>query len=105
MLFCLDHRTNKCELKIQKIIHLQGIINQLPYVFNYSKKVVKSHILVANTPTWIKVPVGQFVNIVANASRLHLKCGRPISAKDKNFQKKKVQEKEVAAPKEATHMK
>ena len=45
--------TNYYELEVQKIIHLQGIINQLPYVLIYSKQIVKSHILAANTPTQI----------------------------------------------------
>ena len=29
----LDPHTNQCELKVQMIIHLQGIANQLPDVF------------------------------------------------------------------------
>ena len=29
----LDPHTNQCELEIQKIIHLQGLANQLPNVF------------------------------------------------------------------------
>ena len=97
--------TNYYELEVQKIIHSQGIINQLPYVLIYSKQIVKSHILAANTPTQIYVLVGQFVNIAANESKPHLKRGRPISAKDKIFRKIKVQEKNVVAPNEAVNMK
>ncbi len=42
-LYYLDPRTNQC-------IHLQDIANQLPDVFSDSKKIVKFHIPVANTP-------------------------------------------------------
>ena len=37
----LDPRTNQCELEIQKIIHLQGLANQLPNAFINAKKVTK----------------------------------------------------------------
>ena len=46
-----DPRTNQCELKVQKIIHLQNLANQLPDVFVNSKKVTKSHIPTMNAPT------------------------------------------------------
>ena len=57
----LDPHTNQCELEVQRIIHLQGIANQLLDVFTDNKKIVKSHILVANTPARIEVPVGQSI--------------------------------------------
>ena len=79
----LDPRTNQCELEVQRIIHLQGIANQLLDVFIDNKKIMKSHIPVANTPARIEVPVGQLVNTVANESKAHLKRGRPIGVKDK----------------------
>ena len=97
----LDPRTNQCELEVQKIIHLQGIANQLPDVFTDNKKIVKSHIPATNTPARIEVPVEQSVNIAANESKPHLKHGRPIGVKDKIPWKRKVQEKQVAAYKEA----
>ena len=50
----LDPHTNQCELKVQRIIHLQGIANQLLNVFTDNKKIVKSHILAVNTPAWMK---------------------------------------------------
>ena len=62
---------------------------------------MKSHISAANTPIQIKVPVGKSVNIAANESKPHLKCGRPVGVKDKILQKRKVQEKQVAVYKEA----
>ena len=58
----LDPHTNQCELEGQRIIHLQNLANQLPDAFIDTKKVTKSHILVANTPTRIYVPVRQLTN-------------------------------------------
>ena len=80
---------------------MQGIVNQLSDVFTDNKKIVKSHITTANTLTWIEVPVRQSVNTIANESKPHLKHGRPIGVKDKIPWKRKVQEKQVAAYKEA----
>ena len=80
---------------------MQGIANQLPDVFTNNKKIVKSHISAANTPARIEVPVGQSVNTAANESKPHLKRGRPIGVKDKIPQKRKVQEEQVTAHKEA----
>ena len=97
----LDPHTNQCELEVQRIIHLQGIANQLLDVFTDNKKIVKSHILVANTPARIEVPVEQSVNTTTNESKPHLKHGRPVGVKDKIPRKRKVQEKQVAAYKEA----
>uniref|UniRef100_A0A2N9J4G7 Reverse transcriptase Ty1/copia-type domain-containing protein n=1 Tax=Fagus sylvatica TaxID=28930 RepID=A0A2N9J4G7_FAGSY len=101
----LDPRTNQSELEVQRIIHLQGIANQLPDVFTDSKKIVKSHIPAANNPAWIEVPEGQLINIAANESKTRLKRGRPVGAKDKIPRKRKIQEKQVAAPEEAIPMK
>ena len=83
MLSHLDSCTNQCELEVQRIIHLQGIANQLPDVFINNKKIVKSHILVANTLVRIEVLVGQSVNIATNKSKPHLKRGRLVGVKDK----------------------
>ena len=80
---------------------MQGIANQLPDVFIDNKKIVKSHIPAVNTPVRIEVLVGQSVNTTANESKPHLKRGRPIGVKDKIPQKRKLQEKQVAAYKEA----
>ena len=92
-------------MEVQRIIHLQGIANQLPDVFTNNKKIVKSHIPTANTPALIKVPIGQSINTIANESKPHLKHGRPVGVKDKILQKRKVQEKQVVAYKEAIPMK
>ena len=96
-----DARTNQCELKVQRIIHLQVTANQLSNVFTDNKKIVKSHIPATNTPTRIAIPLGQSVNTAANELKPHLKRGRLVDVKDKILQKRKVQEKQVAAHKEA----
>ena len=66
---------------------------------------MKSHIPAANNPTQIEVPEGQLINIAANKSKTRLKRGRSVGAKDKIPQKRKTQEKQVAAPEEAIPMK
>ena len=73
-----DHRTNQCELKVQRIIHLHILANQLPNALIDVKKVTKSHIPAVNAPAWIKVPEGQ----KENESKTRLKCGKPIGSKD-----------------------
>ena len=50
--------------------------NQLSYVFIDTKKVTKSHIPTANTPTRIDVHKGQLVN----ETKIRLKRGRPIGS-------------------------
>ena len=84
----LNPRTNQCELKVQRIIHLQNLANQLPNVFIDTKKVTKSHILTANTPAWIDVLVRQ----LTNESKIHLKRGRPVGSKDVTPRKRRTQE-------------
>ena len=49
----------------------------------------KSHIVVANTPTRIDVPVGQ----LTNESKIRLKRGRPVGSKDVTPRKRRTQEK------------
>jgi len=82
-----DPRTNQCELKVQKIINLQDIANQLLDVFTNSEKVVKSHIPAVNTPFRIEIPKGNKATITANESIPHLKHRRPVGAKEKNPRK------------------
>ena len=53
-----DPRTNQCKLQVQRIIHLQNLANRLLDAFIDTKKVTKSHVLTANTPTQIDVLVG-----------------------------------------------
>ena len=85
----LDPCTNQCELEVQMIIHLQNLANQLPDAFIDTKKVTKWHISTANTPTWIDVPIGQ----LTNESKIHLKCGRPVSSNDVTPRNRRTQEK------------
>ena len=60
------------------IIHLQNLTNQLLDAFINTKKVTMSHIQVANTPTWIDIPIRQ----LTNESKIRLKHGRPVGSKD-----------------------
>ena len=85
----LNPRTNQCELKVQRIIHLQNLANQLPNAFIDTKKVTKSYIPAANTPTRIDVPIGQ----LTNESKIRLKCGRLVGSKDVTPRKRRTQEK------------
>ena len=78
----LDPCTRQCELKIQRIVHLQGLANQLLEAFTDIKKIIKSHVPVVNAPTHIDVPEGQMENAIANESKTCLKHGRPIGSKD-----------------------
>ena len=73
-----DPHTNQCELEVQRIIHLQKLANQLPDAFIDTKKVTKSHILIANIQVRIDVLEGQLVN----EYKIRLKRGRPIGSKD-----------------------
>ena len=74
----LDPFTNQCELEVQRIIHLQNLANQLPDTFIDIKKVTKSHILAANTPTQIDVLIEQ----LPKEFKIRLKSGRPVGPND-----------------------
>ena len=78
----LDPCTRQCELEVERIVHLQGLANQLPYAFINIKKVTKSHVPVVNVPAHIDVPEGQLENAITNEYKTRLKRGRPISSKD-----------------------
>ena len=53
----LDPHTNQCKLEVQRVIHLQNLESQLQDAFIDTKKVTKSYIPAANTPTRIDVLV------------------------------------------------
>ncbi|CAN1250021.1 Copia protein [Linum perenne] len=82
-----DPRTRQCELEVQKIIHLQGLANQLPDAFTDLNRVTKSHVPAINAPAKIDVPIGQ--HETANESKARMKRGRPVGSKDKNPRKRK----------------
>ena len=82
-----DPHKNQYELEVQRIIHLKNIANQLPYVFNDTKKVTKSYIPAANAPTRINVPKIQ----LANESKIRIKYGRPICSKHITPRKRRIQ--------------
>ena len=65
---------------------------------------MKCHIPADNTPARIEIPKEQSIQIAANESKPHLKRGRPVGTKDKIPQKRKIQENQVAAPKESIPM-
>ena len=75
---------------------MQNFVNQLLDAFVDTKKVTKSHIPAANSPTWINIPERQ----LANEFKIHLKCGRPIGSKDITPWKMRKLRK-IGAPKEA----
>jgi hypothetical protein len=66
---------------------------------------LKSHFLPANTPVGIKFPEGKLIDIAVNVSKTRLERERFVSAKDKISQKRKTQEKQIAASKEIIPMK
>jgi len=96
-----DHRTNQCELEVQRIIQLQNIANKLPDAFTDNKKIIKSHIAAANAPANIEVPVGQSIDTTSNESKACLKRRRPIGANDNISCKRKSQGNEISALEEA----
>jgi len=57
------------------------LANQVPNAFTDTKRVTMSHILVANAPIIIDIPIGQ--SNIANESQTRLKRGRPVNSKDK----------------------
>jgi hypothetical protein len=64
-----------------------------------------SHFPTANIPVGIEFPEGQLIDIAVSGSKTRLKHERSVSAKDKIPQKRKTQEKQVAAPEKAIPMK
>ena len=68
---------------------MQNLANQLPNAFIDTKKVTKSYILAANSPTRIDVPIRQLIN----ESKIRLRRGRPVSSNDVTSRKKRTQEK------------
>ena len=68
---------------------MQRYANQMPDAFNDATKVIKSHMLAANVPTRINVPVRQN-NMAANdLSVTRLKRGRSSDSKGSVLRKKK----------------
>ncbi|GJT35758.1 hypothetical protein Tco_0926177 [Tanacetum coccineum] len=92
-LLYLDPRTKQSETKVQKIMHLQEIANQLPDAFTDTKRATKSHIPAANAPARVEIPNKRDGDNIAQESQKHLKRGRPIGSKDKNPRKRKGTEK------------
>ena len=66
---------------------------------------MKSHFLVANTLIGIEFPNGKLIDIAVSVSKTRLERERFVSAKDMISQKRKTQEKQVAAPEDVIPMK
>lgn len=81
-----DSYNKSWEENVKKIVHLQGLANQLPDSFTDMKRVTKSHIPAVNTPARIEIPKQ---NDIASTSKARQKRGRPIGSKDKNPRKRK----------------
>ena len=81
-LLFLDPLLNQCELEVQRIVHLQNIVNQLSDAFTDPKRVTKSHVVVVNAPIKIYVPKGK--NTTENESKTSFKCRRLAGFNDKN---------------------
>ena len=85
----LDPCTKQSELEVQKIIHLQGLVNQLPETFIDSIKVTKSHIPAVYISARIEIPTGKLQSNMSNEPKPRLKRGRPIGSKDTIPRKRK----------------
>ena len=66
---------------------------------------MKSHFLAANTRVGIEFPEGKLIDITVSVSKTRLERERFVSAKDMISQKRKTQEKQVAAPEDVIPMK
>ncbi|KAL8157913.1 hypothetical protein AgCh_002571 [Apium graveolens] len=79
----LDPRTNQCESEVQRIIHMQNIVNKMPDIFSDSRHIVKLHIPAINAPASVEIPIHKSVpEELINKSKPRQKRGRPIGAKD-----------------------
>jgi len=76
----LDPRTSESELEVWRIIHLQGLANELPDAFTDHKRVTRLHIPAVNAPERVQVPLKATNSIVSPNPR---KRGRPPGAHDK----------------------
>ena len=92
-------------IEVQKIIHLQSIVTQLLDAFTNNKK--RNKITFIGNKRSNKVSEGQLINTIANESKTHLKCRRPIVVKDTVPPKKRLRElnKKIGAPKGSTKQK
>ena len=62
----LDSPTKQSEQEVQKIIHLQVLVNRLSDAFVNSAKVTKSQIPTANVPSRIEIPTRKLEGIMTN---------------------------------------
>ncbi|GJX81848.1 retrovirus-related pol polyprotein from transposon TNT 1-94 [Tanacetum coccineum] len=89
LLLYLNPHTKQSETEVQKIMHMQEIVNQLPDAFTDPKRVTKSYIPVVNAPARVEIPDVKSDDKVTQKSKACLKRGRPVVTKDKNPRKRK----------------
>ena len=77
----IDPHTSESELKVQRIIHLQNLANELSNAFTDHKKVTRSHIPTVIAPERIQVPL-KATNSTVSAPNPR-KRGRPPGPQDK----------------------
>ncbi|GJW77705.1 retrovirus-related pol polyprotein from transposon TNT 1-94 [Tanacetum coccineum] len=94
-LLYLDSRTKQSETEVQKTMHMQEIVNQLPDAFTDTKRVTKSYILAVNASARVEIPNVKYDDKVTQESKARLKRGRPVGFKDKNPRKRKATENAI----------
>ncbi|GJR43791.1 disease resistance CC-NBS-LRR class family protein [Tanacetum coccineum] len=94
-LLYLDSHTKQSETKVQKIMHMQEITNQLPDAFTDTKRATKSYIPVVNAPARVEILDVKSDDKVTQDSKACLKRGRPVGSKDKNHRKRKITENAI----------
>nr|GEY62266.1 hypothetical protein [Tanacetum cinerariifolium] len=85
LLFYLDPHTKQSETEVQKIMHMQKIVNQLPDAFTDTKRVIKSYIPDDNAPARVEIPYVKSNDKVTQESKACLKHGRPVDLIDEKF--------------------
>ncbi|GJT52805.1 retrovirus-related pol polyprotein from transposon TNT 1-94 [Tanacetum coccineum] len=95
LLLYLDPCTKQSETKVQKIIHMKEIANQLPDAFTNIKRVTKSYIQAINALARVEIPDIKSDDKVTQESKARLKGGRPVGSKDKNPRKRKQQKTQL----------
>ncbi|XP_031266643.1 uncharacterized protein LOC116125050 [Pistacia vera] len=87
----LDPRTSQFEIEVQRITHLQNIVNQMSDAFADATRITRSYNLVVNTPTRIDVTNEQSIRATIDSSVTRQKRGRLIKANDIVPRKRKAQ--------------
>ena len=80
----------QCEPEVQKIIHLQDLVDKLPDTFTDPKDVTKSHITAAMLQSnWCPRRISLKDQIILQISlKQRMKRDKPVSSKDKERMKR-----------------